>query len=427
MASRGRLLVVDDYEFNRNALSRHLRRSGYEVDEADGGREALAKIESVKYGLILLDLMMPEIDGLEVLAVLRRTKTRQALPVIVVSAQDQTDEVVKAFAAGANDYVSKPVDLAITIARIEAHIRRDDEPFEEDESPTVDLGGEAPLPSDPPGDLLPGDILGPYRIVRLLGQGGMGVVYEATHELLKREAAVKLLSPTFADTPGAVQRFLREARTVAKVEHPNVVGIYEAGKHGPRVFMAMQLVRGKSLSELLRSRPLEWIEATRVITEACRGLAAAHQLGIIHRDIKPANILLSCDGHVKLVDFGLARPQRPDKSQDLTRGVLAIGTPHFMSPEQFLQYDIGPASDVYSLAASYFTLIVGRSPFAHHSDQVSIARAHFNEEPARLHSLVPEVPEAVSAVIARALQKSPDQRFTGADDLLRSLEALPSR
>ena len=305
--------MVDDYEFNRNALSRHLRRNGYEVDEAADGKEALARIEAADYHLILLDMMMPEMDGMEVLGRLRATRSRFDLPVIVVSAQDQTDEVVKAFAAGANDYVSKPVDLAITLARIEAHIRRPSsppEPLDEENSPTAHLGAKAPLPLT--DNLKAGDLLGDYRIVGLLGEGGMGVVYEAVHEILQREAAVKLLSPTFSETPGAAARFLREARTAAKVEHHNVVGIYEVGKLDWRLFLAMQLVRGQSLAEICRKRGVRpWPEATRIITEACRGLAAAHRLGIIHRDIKPANILVADDGAVKLADFGLARPRTP--------------------------------------------------------------------------------------------------------------------
>ena len=424
MSTRGRLLVVDDYEFNRNALSRHLRRNGYEVDEAADGKEALARIETNNYGLILLDLMMPEMDGMEVLDILRKTRSRADLPVIVVSAQDQTDDVVKAFAAGANDYVSKPVDLAITLARIEAHIRRDapTEHLDED-SPTTDLGSTLRLSATDQG-LRPGDFLGEYRIVGLLGEGGMGVVYEAVHEMLQREAAIKLLSPSFSETPGAAQRFLREARTAAKVEHPNVVGIYEVGKLDWRLYLAMQLVRGKSLSELLRNGPPDWPEATRIVTEACRGLAAAHRLGIIHRDIKPANILLADDGHVKLADFGLARPQHPDESEDLTRGVLAIGTPHFMSPEQFLQQSLGPTSDVYSLGVTYFTLLTGHSPFSHRNTQLDVAKAHFSEEPRPVDSLVTDIPPAVSVVVSRCLEKTSANRYADASEMLKALENL---
>jgi CheY-like chemotaxis protein len=430
MPFRGRLLVVDDYEFNRNALSRHLRRNGYEVDEAADGKEALSKIQGAEYGLILLDLMMPEIDGMEVLSILRKTHSRSELPVIVVSAQDQTDDVVKAFAAGANDYVSKPVDLAITLARIEAHMRRPDavclhdqaEPQDE-HAPTASFGDK------PRGGLsealAPGDFLGEYRIVRLLGEGGMGVVYEAIHEMLQREAAVKLLSPSFSETPGAAARFLREARTAARVEHPNVVGIYEVGKLDWRLYLAMQLVRGHSLGDILRKRGTRpWAQATRIITQACRGLAAAHRLGIIHRDIKPANILVAEDGSVKLADFGLARPRDPDASEDLTKGVLHIGTPHFMSPEQFLQQKIEPASDVYSLGATFFTILTGRSPFAHAAGQMNVAKAHFQEKARPVESLVANIPAEVSEVVARCLRKQPGDRYADASEMLAALEAL---
>jgi serine/threonine protein kinase len=205
-----------------------------------------------------------------------------------------------------------------------------------------------------------GQRLGKYEITGKLGQGGMGVVYEGQDTLLKRPVAVKLLPEAVAANPEALKRFLHEAQAAARLNHPNVVAIHEADQWQGTVYLVLELVRGESAEQALQTRgPLPWREATRILADVCRGLAAAHAAGLVHRDIKPGNILLAADGAVKLADFGLAKPV-DHNGPALTGPGLAIGTPHFMSPEQCRSAPLDPRSDLYSLGATYYALLFDR-------------------------------------------------------------------
>jgi len=264
--------------------------------------------------------------------------------------------------------------------------------------------------------------VGKYRITARLGQGGMGVVYAAVDTLLEREVALKLLPDAAADDPVAAMQFLLEAKAAARLSHPNVVGIYDVGQIDDARFIAMELVRGVSVQESLRTRgAFDWRTATRIASQVCHGLAAAHMAHLIHRDIKPANVLLADDGAVKLADFGVAK--RIDQTLGSLRAGVIVGTPDFMSPEQCRSDELDECSDIYSLGATYHTMLTGQPPFTAASP-VQVMFAHCAKEAPDPREVNSDIPEGCAAIVRRALAKDRNSRFRSAADMAAALEAV---
>jgi serine/threonine protein kinase/putative intracellular protease/amidase len=264
-----------------------------------------------------------------------------------------------------------------------------------------------------------GTQLGKYHIVGRLGQGGMGVVYQAVDTLLQRPVAIKVLPEAVASDEQALQRLLREARAAAKLNHAHVVAIHDINQHDGVHFLVMELVDGPSLASLIEKGPLDWREATRAVADACRALTAAHGAAIIHRDIKPGNLLRAADGLVKLADFGLAKAT--DHSS-LTQSGSVLGTPLFMSPEQCQSLPLDVRSDIYSLGATYYMLLTGQPPYRGHGS-IEVMFAHVSNPIPDLRKIRPDLPEACSAIIRKAMAKNPGQRFQSAEQMLGALEA----
>jgi serine/threonine protein kinase len=238
-----------------------------------------------------------------------------------------------------------------------------------------------------------GSTLGRYRILELLGQGGMGTVYRAEDTFLHRQLAIKVLDRANMDDAEAVRRFLLEAQTMAQLDHPNVVHLFDAGTEDKYCYLVMELIDGADGEALLANGPLDWRAATEMIADACRGLAHAHAAGMIHRDIKPGNILRGTDGVSHLSDFGLVKMLTDHWPVTMPHAV--IGTPDFMSPEQFFGERVGPASDIYSLGATYFALLTGHAPFESAQNLHELAEAHRSWRVPDPRTLNPAVPRRV--------------------------------
>ncbi len=275
------------------------------------------------------------------------------------------------------------------------------------------------------GDPHVGTRLGKYRILGRLGQGGMGVVYKAEDSVLRREVAIKVVANSVDGDGTEESRFLREARAAARLHHPNVVTIHDAGCEGEVQYFVMELVQGKSAQATIDSRgAIPWAEATQVLEQVCRGLAAAHEAGLVHRDIKPANIMLCSDGTAKLADFGLVRTADASGAS-LTRSGGVLGTPHFMSPEQCRGEKADERSDIYSLGATYYSLLCGGPPYPS-SMPLTVMFAQCSNPVPDPRSVVPSLPEACAAIVRRAMAKEPFDRYPSATtmraDALRALE-----
>ncbi len=258
-----------------------------------------------------------------------------------------------------------------------------------------------------------------YRILRELGRGGMGVVYEAEDERLGRRVAIKVMGPAAAAKPEARERFLREARSVASLTHDHIVTILHVGEEAGVPYIAMPLLHGESLDDRLKSAtPLPLTEAVRIARETAEGLAAAHAVSLIHRDIKPANLWLEGGRRVKILDFGLARSAQGGEA--LTQSGLIVGTPAYMAPEQAAGKKVDHRADLFSLGAVVYQLVTARRPFDG-PDVMAVLSSLANETPATASTVNPAVPPALSELIERMLARDPARRPASAEAVAREL------
>lgn len=266
-------------------------------------------------------------------------------------------------------------------------------------------------------------ILGDYRLERELGRGGMGVVFAATQLSLQRPVAVKMILRGRLASELDMQRFLAEASATARLQHPNIVPVYEVGELDGRPFFSMQLLRGETLADRLLEGPLPERDAARIVMAAARAVAYAHQQGILHRDLKPSNILLDQEGKPHVTDFGLAKQLAEDSS--MTRSGVVLGTPAYMSPEQAAgsRIAVGPASDVYSLGCVLYHALTGRPPLVADSP-VELMMMVLEQDPPPPRALRPRLDRDLEMIVVRCLQKPVDLRYESADDLADDLEAF---
>jgi DNA-binding beta-propeller fold protein YncE len=266
------------------------------------------------------------------------------------------------------------------------------------------------------------DFLG-YRIEELIGRGGMGVVYRAYDLRLKRPVALKLVAPALARDERFRERFARESELVMSLEHPNVVPIYDAGEVDSHVYLAMRLVDGIDLGSLLKSEgALESARSAAICAQIAAALDAAHARGLVHRDVKPSNVLLDASEHVYLADFGLTRSL--DDEGGAAGEDRSIGTPAYLAPEQLEGRPAAGRADVYSLGCLLYECLTGEPVFPRAS-RLAVAWAHLEDEPPRPSERRPGLPEAIDAVVERALAKDPEDRFATCGDLVAAArEAL---
>ena len=276
--------------------------------------------------------------------------------------------------------------------------------------------------AEKPSDPRLGTTVAGYTIQDRLGRGGMGVVYLAEHQTLRRQAALKLIAPELGENESFRERFLREARMAAGLSHPNVVMVYDAGELGELLYIAMQYVPGPDLSRVLaREGRLGPYRALDVCRQVGAALDAAHAAGLIHRDVKPANVLI--DGrHAYLTDFGLTK-DRLEGSVQLTRSGEVVGTTHYLAPEQVEGREVDGRADVYALGCLLYHCLTGEVAFPRDSD-MAVMYAHVHDDPPKLSSRRPGLPAGLDAVMDKALDKAPDRRFATCEELVLAARAV---
>lgn len=260
---------------------------------------------------------------------------------------------------------------------------------------------------------------GRYELVRLLGRGGMAEVWAAHDHTLSREVAIKLLLDRFLDDESFTRRFQDEARHVARLNHPNLVGVYDTGADQGQPYIVMEIVEGRSLQQVIAAGGVHEDRALQIVGQVCIALAYAHDRGLIHRDIKPGNILIADDGTVKVTDFGIARAV---DHETVTRTAAVLGTAAYLSPEQAQGADIDPRSDLYSLGVVLFELLTGEQPFAGDSP-VTVAYQHVQETPRPPRQLDPGISPAAEAITMRALAKNPANRYQHAGEMAEDVHS----
>src|SRR5262245_38423694 len=285
--------------------------------------------------------------------------------------------------------------------------------------------------------LTPGTRLGPYEVGSSIGAGGMGEVYRARDPRLGRDVAIKMLPPAFATDPDRLQRFEQEARAAAALNHPNILGVHDIGRHDGAPYIVTELLEGETLRSRLSAsghgEPLPVRKAIDYATQVAQGLAAAHDRGIVHRDLKPENLFLTSDGHVKILDFGLAklteasaRSGGVDLSTKLdTDPGMVLGTIGYMAPEQVRGGAADHRSDIFAFGATLYELLAGKNAFRRETAADTLS-AILREDPLDLPLADRHIPPALARIVDRCLEKSPAARFQSTRDLACALEALSS-
>ncbi|HEX3129356.1 MAG TPA: protein kinase, partial [Thermoanaerobaculia bacterium] len=267
----------------------------------------------------------------------------------------------------------------------------------------------------------PGREVGPYRVGEVLGGGGMGIVYRAEDTRLGRSVALKFLPPELTRDPVSKARFLQEARTASALDHPNVCTIYDVGEtEEHQLYLAMPCYDGETLRRKIERGPLPVTEAVDYALQTARGLAKAHRQGIVHRDVKPANLMVTGDGVVKILDFGIAKLAG---EAGLTRTGASVGTPAYMAPEQIQGKEVDGRTDLWALGVVLYEMLTGRRPFA--GDHESMLRLSIlGDDPEPLAKARPEVPAELDRVVRRLVARKPEERYAGAEDLVADLRPL---
>jgi serine/threonine protein kinase/Flp pilus assembly protein TadD len=268
--------------------------------------------------------------------------------------------------------------------------------------------------------ITPGENVGPYRVIEQLGSGGMATVFKAYHPSLDRYVAIKVLHPAFKEDPQFFERFKREARIVAKLEHPNIIPVYDFNEHKGEPYLVMRYVEGETLKPKMQGKPMPPAEVLRLMRPVCEALAYAHEQGVLHRDIKPSNIMVTQDGSIFVTDFGLARMVQAGEST-LSQDMM-VGTPQYISPEQARGIkDLDGRTDIYSMGVVLYEMLTGQVPF---SADTPFATVHDHiytplPPPSKIN---PHIDPAVERMLLKALAKNPNDRFATVNDLREALE-----
>ncbi len=458
----GELLLLDDDVAQLRLLGTVLREAGYDVRVATEGPRALALAASHPPELIVLDLQMPRMDGFEVCRRLKDDSKTAGIPVIVISGLEDVEEKVRAFEAGAADYVTKPCEPREVLARVGAHVQlyrlrreletkqaelvrsrqdlreqnaelqRRNEELHEAERRTHHVFSA--LASALPGTLLDGK----FRLEEKIGSGGFGTVFRAEHVALRRKVAVKVFRPwEGSDTPAALERFRREGATACQIQHPNAVKVTDFGVSGSGIaYLVMELLSGVTVARLLVDEgPLRFARCAEILIPVCDVLAEAHAAGLVHRDIKPENVFLhrTAKGEVvKLLDFGIAKlllrqPGADDRT--LTRHGAFLGTPAYISPERLLGRPYDQRADVYSLGVMLYLLLSLRLPYAAEEGEETVASflRQLNDPlpPLDVDGLPPGAEDLVMRMLAKESARRPTARQVGAE--LARLAAPPEK
>ena len=421
----GDLFVVDDNPHNIGVLTGLLRTAGYQVRVATSGRRALTAIRQRPPELVLLDINMPELDGLAVCRELKAEAALASIPVIFLSALDDVADKVSAFAAGGVDYITKPfqaeevlarVGTQLRMARLQRALEDKNRQLEQRNAELEAARHQAEAIFTALAEVLPGtDLDGRYQLAEKIGDGGFGAVFRATVRATGAEVAIKVLRPPIGvDARAYRARFEVEVEVMRRFEHPNIVRVLDAGLTSKGIaYLVMELLRGQNLAALIAQwGRLPFARCIELFTPACELLAEAHAHGILHRDIKPANLFVHVEDGVegiKVVDFGIARIDQP--GNETTVGRL-VGTPVYMSPERMLGQAYDGRSDVYAVGVSLYEALTGRLPYDLPEDLAGMVLACVSQPVRPLRPLAPDLPAGLEQLVLSTLAKRPELRPT---------------
>ena len=446
MEARKRILAADDDRIVRRLLSVNLERWGYEVVLATNGTEAWELLQRDDAPeIVILDWVMPGMDGVEICRRLRARSDRRYHYVLLLSGKQKKSDLIEAFEAGADDYLTKPLHLRELELRLNAGLRAvqsrrkgSDLPApvadDEEKLPATNAPfGDELAPQSPSDAALAGSVIaGRWRVTRPIAGGGMGTVWEGEHTSLGTRVAIKFIRAEYAENRDAVERFAEEARTTAQIQSRHAVKVFDYGvTPGGMPYLVMEYLEGLSITdEVTEHGPISAEQVAVFISQTAHALGKAHAAGMIHRDVKPDNIMLVPDDEAppgaprrmaKLVDFGVAKVlagANPAAAGNALRRATAagmiVGTPAFMSPEQLL--GTGEAdrhADLWGLATSAYVAVTAQLPYDGRNLGELVNQVCLNPPPVPSEAL-PEVPQGFDEWFARACANNPAERFDDA-------------
>lgn len=419
------ILLAEPREDSAALMKLYLEKVGYRIYLARDGQEAVKKTQELKPDLIILETIMPLMNGLEACKVIKSDEETRAIPLIFLSADDRGEIRSQALSLGADRYLTKPIDpqkLLEYISEIFGTelIRKEYAPTIVDPAHTSATVGVHK--NKDPYRIIGTKLNKKYELIEYAGSGGMGVVYRALGSNNQDIFAIKILKPdVVAKNPEYAELFEREAKTVKSLYHPHIVKVHDSGKDDDLSYMVMEWVDGNSIEEVLTQITLPLNRLTNIFEQVCRAVAYAHERSVIHLDIKPANILIlknsKPDDFVKVIDFGLSRVISRESGTTVTR---FRGTHQYCAPEQF-GGKVSLRSDIYSLGATLYHLITGVIPFG--TSYIN-AKIHANLELPEIPSVTSQrdVPPALDDVIRKALNKNPELRQQSANQLFEEFK-----
>ena len=416
MTDRPRILIVDDEPDVRTMLTRFFEKNDFVVDSAPDGPMALDKIGQNRPDLVLLDNMMPSMSGLEVLQRIRGRYSARMVPVIMVTAKTQPEDIVEALAAQANDYVTKPFSLPVLLARV--RLRLADRAPEQEVATQGTPRLRADTATSEPARLSSGSLVdGRFLLHEVIGEGRFGVVFRATHEMLRKQVAIKVFRDVDTGDSAKVVELLQEGVVSCRLEHPNAVTVLDFGISKTReAYLVMEFLSGDLLRDVVdREGSIAVEHAVEIALPIALVLMEAHARGVVHRDLKPDNVLLHKrfgQEVVKVLDFGIAGLLEALGGDTRARDDI-VGTPAYMASEIALQKPVDGRSDVYALGCMLYELLTGRPPFLL-STPVATVVAHVREPVPNLEKMLPTASRDLRRLIGNMLMKSAADRPTAA-------------
>ncbi len=407
-----KVLIAEDNLVWRQLLAQNLQRFGFDYVEAADGQAAwdiLCRSDAPR--LVLLDWQMPGLDGIEVCRRIKQDENRGFTYVILLTSRDAKEDMVAGLDAGADDYLTKPVDAAVLRSRLRAARRI----------------VEAVPPKEWTKPQIPG-----YQVKRLIGKGAFATVWEAHRDDDPQPLALKVLRVDLA-TEDVFGRFAREIEVMKRLDHPHIAHIYDSRIDHRLGYYAMDLIRGDTLDRFVKKHKPSGMEIIKMVADVCDGLQHAHQQGVIHRDLKPSNIMVSEDQNAKLVDFGLSKtmfwPPASDDSAETLDGAV-IGSPLFMAPEQARGENerLDERSDVYSVGVVLYMMLLRRHPQKLVSkerwDTIKQIAEGQVQPPTTLN---PKFSRTLEAIIMKALDEDPAKRYQSAGQMAAALREFVNR
>jgi len=382
-----KIIIADDDASTRLLLSKSLVSKGYEVVSFKNGQEVLDNYTKIKPDVVLLDVEMPVLSGIETCIELRKRKDAFNLPIAIISSRDNEDDIVKGLTCGADEYILKPIRRNEILSKVSLLLSKK----------------KAALGNISSNSMFAGK----YKIIKTLGNGGFSIVYLAEDISNNRnKVALKVLDSKNLQQKH-ISQFLREAYGLSLLNHENIVKLIDFGSFAEQYYIVTEFIDGKSFNDIIENSPVSEDFASYVGLALVKALAYMSTHRIIHRDIKPDNILITDSGRVVLIDFGLSKDQQQNTLSNVDE---MQGTPHFMSPEYIRDEDLDIECDIYSLGVTLFFAVTGEYPF--NGTSMHIVQEHINTKPPHLHKKSSHISKDFSHMVDKMLHKKPKKRIS---------------